>query len=53
MNTVMWENKATQANIETIRNRGITVLAGWLWQIACDVTGAGRMLEPEEIVSYT
>jgi phosphopantothenoylcysteine decarboxylase/phosphopantothenate--cysteine ligase len=52
MNTVMWESKATQANIETIRSRGITVLPVGYGKLACDVTGAGRMLEPEEIVSY-
>jgi phosphopantothenoylcysteine decarboxylase/phosphopantothenate--cysteine ligase len=52
MNTIMWENKATQANIETIRNRGITVLPVGYGKLACDTTGAGRMLEPEEIVSY-
>lgn len=52
MNTVMWESKATQANIETIRKRGITVLPVGYGKLACDVTGAGRMLEPEEIVSY-
>lgn len=52
MNTIMWENKATQANIEILRNRGITVLPVGYGKLACDTTGAGRMLEPEEIVSY-
>ena len=52
MNSVMWESKATQANIETIRNRGITVLPVGYGKLACDITGAGRMLELEEIVSY-
>ncbi|HMA65619.1 MAG: bifunctional phosphopantothenoylcysteine decarboxylase/phosphopantothenate--cysteine ligase CoaBC [Fibrobacterota bacterium] len=52
MNTIMWESKATQENISTLKRRGITVLPVGFGKLACDVTGAGRMLEPEEIVSY-
>jgi len=52
MNTVMWENKATQANIALLKERGITVLPVGFGKLACDTTGAGRMIEPEEIVSY-
>jgi len=52
MNTVMWESKATQSNISILKNRGITVLPVGFGKLACDVTGAGRMLEPEDIVSY-
>jgi phosphopantothenoylcysteine decarboxylase/phosphopantothenate--cysteine ligase len=52
MNTVMWESKATQENISTLKRRGITVLPVGFGKLACDVTGAGRMLEPEEVVSY-
>lgn len=53
MNTTMWESKANQANIEIIRERGITVLPVGYGMLACGVTGAGRMLDLEDIVSYT
>lgn len=52
MNTVMWESKATQTNIEILKNRGITVLPVGYGKLACDVTGAGRLMEIEDIVSY-
>lgn len=52
MNTVMWENKATQANIDVLKSRGCTVLPVGYGKLACDVVGAGRMIELEEIVSY-
>lgn len=51
MNQQMWSNKATQANIEIIRDRGI-ILAGPAEGIqACGESGPGRMLEPLDLVS--
>jgi len=49
MNRVMWANAATQANVETLRRRGVRVLGPGEGDQACGETGAGRMLEPAEI----
>lgn len=50
MNRQMWENPATQRNVEQLRADGITVLGPASGEQACGEVGAGRMLEPEEIV---
>jgi phosphopantothenoylcysteine decarboxylase/phosphopantothenate--cysteine ligase len=50
MNRLMWSNAATQANVELLRKRGITVLGPAAGSQACGETGAGRMVEPDEIV---
>ena len=49
MNRQMWANPATQANIETLRARGVQVLGPGEGDQACGETGAGRMLEPQDI----
>jgi phosphopantothenoylcysteine decarboxylase/phosphopantothenate--cysteine ligase len=46
MNRVMWANKATQANIETLAARGIRLLGPASGNQACGEIGAGRMWEP-------
>jgi phosphopantothenoylcysteine decarboxylase/phosphopantothenate--cysteine ligase len=46
---VMWSNPATQANVATLRQRGIRILGPGVGDQACGETGAGRMLEPLEI----
>jgi len=50
MNRVMWANAATQANVSTLRGRGVAVLGPGEGDQACGEVGAGRMLEPLEIV---
>lgn len=50
MNRVMWANAATQANVATLRSRGVLVLGPAAGDQACGETGEGRMLEPMEIV---
>ena len=50
MNRVMWANAATQANITTLRARGVAVLGPGEGDQACGEVGAGRMLEPLQIV---
>ena len=50
MNRLMWANAATQANVATLRQRGITILGPGAGDQACGETGPGRMLEPLEIV---
>ena len=49
MNRVMWAKPATQANIGTLRARGITICGPDVGDQACGETGTGRMLEPKEI----
>ena len=46
MNRVMWANKATQANIETLVARGVRILGPGSGNQACGEIGAGRMWEP-------
>jgi len=51
MNQQMWANAATQANIATLRQRGVTILGPGVGEQACGDVGAGRMLEPAEIAA--
>jgi phosphopantothenoylcysteine decarboxylase/phosphopantothenate--cysteine ligase len=51
MNRVMWANAATQANVEQLRARGIAILGPAEGDQACGEVGAGRMLEPLQIVA--
>lgn len=51
MNTAMYENIATQVNLQILRDRGITILPTGEGELACGQNGAGRMLEPHEILS--
>jgi len=50
MNRLMWANAATQANVATLRARGIAILGPGEGDQACGETGPGRMLEPAEII---
>jgi phosphopantothenoylcysteine decarboxylase/phosphopantothenate--cysteine ligase len=50
MNRIMWENPATQANLALLRHREVQVLPVGEGEQACGEVGAGRMLEPEELV---
>jgi phosphopantothenoylcysteine decarboxylase/phosphopantothenate--cysteine ligase len=49
MNVNMWEHPATQANLETLRARGVRVIEPGTGELACGMVGAGRMAEPEAI----
>ncbi|MGA7831181.1 MAG: bifunctional phosphopantothenoylcysteine decarboxylase/phosphopantothenate--cysteine ligase CoaBC [Terracidiphilus sp.] len=49
MNVHMWEHAATQANLETLRQRGVRVIEPGTGELACGMVGAGRMAEPEAI----
>jgi phosphopantothenoylcysteine decarboxylase / phosphopantothenate---cysteine ligase len=49
MNVNMWENAATQQNLETLRARGIRVLDPDEGYLACGMTGAGRLASVELI----
>ncbi len=49
MNTGMWENAATQENVQTLKKRGVHFVGPEGGYLACGDSGAGRMSEPEDI----
>jgi phosphopantothenoylcysteine decarboxylase / phosphopantothenate---cysteine ligase len=49
MNPRMWAHPATQANLETVRGRGIEIVGPDEGEAAEGEWGVGRMAEPEEI----
>ena len=49
MNTGMLDNPATQANLQTLRQRGMRIVEAQEGLLACGDVGRGRMAEPEEI----
>ena len=51
MNHVMWNNPAVQANRKTLKERGVRMLGPDHGSQACGETGAGRMLDPDEIAA--
>ena len=51
MNTGMWENPATQANVAALAARGVRVVQPGTGDLACGTSGAGRMAEPADILS--
>ena len=50
MNRQMWQNAATQRNINQLRADGVQVLGPDAGDQACGEVGAGRMLEPAVLV---
>jgi phosphopantothenoylcysteine decarboxylase/phosphopantothenate--cysteine ligase len=50
MNVHMWEHPATQANVRTLRERGVETVGPGVGSLACGYEGAGRLAEPDEIV---
>ncbi|MDP8984066.1 MAG: bifunctional phosphopantothenoylcysteine decarboxylase/phosphopantothenate--cysteine ligase CoaBC [Pseudomonadota bacterium] len=51
MNRIMWAKPATQANVETVRARGIRILGPASGGQACGEIGVGRMWEPAELAA--
>jgi phosphopantothenoylcysteine decarboxylase/phosphopantothenate--cysteine ligase len=51
MHTEMWQHPSTRANVELLRNRGVHVLDPAVGRLTGPDSGAGRLPEPEEIVS--
>jgi phosphopantothenoylcysteine decarboxylase/phosphopantothenate--cysteine ligase len=49
MNTRMWQHPATRRNIETLRERGHTIVEPEEGLLACGTVGPGRLAEPERI----
>ncbi|MFA0698315.1 flavoprotein, partial [Vibrio sp. 10N.222.49.C9] len=50
MNQQMYKNVATQENISTLQRRGMTIWGPASGEQACGDIGAGRMLEPMQLV---
>ncbi len=51
MNQQMWAHPAVQANVATLGARGVTLLGPAAGEQACGDIGAGRMLEPLDIIA--
>jgi len=51
MHTEMWEHAAVQANLATLRERGVHVLEPEAGRLAGGDVGLGRLAEPEHIVA--
>jgi len=49
MNPEMWNNQATQDNLQTLTNRGIKIIHPADGDMACGETGTGRMVEADDI----
>jgi phosphopantothenoylcysteine decarboxylase / phosphopantothenate---cysteine ligase len=50
MDSQMWENPATRANVETLRSRGATFAGPEAGRLASGRMGAGRLAEPIAVV---
>ncbi|MCX7739684.1 MAG: bifunctional phosphopantothenoylcysteine decarboxylase/phosphopantothenate--cysteine ligase CoaBC [Meiothermus sp.] len=48
----MFEHPATQANLQTLRQRGVQILGPAKGRMASGLVGLGRMLEPAEILGH-
>jgi phosphopantothenoylcysteine decarboxylase/phosphopantothenate--cysteine ligase len=51
MNVQMWEHPATQANIATLKERGVRFIEPAAGELACGMVGVGRLADPEEIAN--
>ncbi|GAB5387818.1 MAG: hypothetical protein Alpg2KO_07860 [Alphaproteobacteria bacterium] len=50
MNPVMWQAPATQANVQTLQQRGIAFIGPASGEMACGETGPGRLADIPDIV---
>jgi phosphopantothenoylcysteine decarboxylase / phosphopantothenate---cysteine ligase len=50
MNAMMWAHPATQANVATLKARGVRQIGPEAGDLACGEIGSGRMAEPMEIL---
>lgn len=53
MNVNMWNHVATQANLETLKKRGVRIVEPGTGYLACGMTGPGRLADNEAIVAAT
>ncbi len=52
MNTVMWEEPSTQANIQTLKNKKNIFIEPQAGELACKEVGMGKMEEPDAICKF-
>ena len=52
MNTAMWENAATQANVKLLKDRGVRMIGPAGGLLACGDTGSGKMPSEETLLSH-
>jgi phosphopantothenoylcysteine decarboxylase/phosphopantothenate--cysteine ligase len=52
MHTEMWQNPATQANVATLKARGISVMEPASGRLTGSDSGPGRLPETEDIVNF-
>ncbi len=52
MNAQMWAHPATQRNLKQLKQDGIQILMPGSGELACGEVGAGRMMEPAEIMRH-
>lgn len=52
MNQVMWQNSATQANLQALQSQGVHVFGPAEGSQACGEVGPGRMMEPLALVEH-
>ncbi len=50
MNVNMWEHPATQANLQTLEQRGVRIVSPGSGYLACGMIGSGRLAENDDIV---
>jgi len=51
MNVRMWDHPATQNNLQTLKDRGVTMIGPDAGDMACGEYGMGRMVDPMDIVA--
>lgn len=52
METAMWENPVTQANVAQLKERGVVIVGPEPGHLASGASGLGRMVEPEALVEH-
>ena len=52
MDAQMWSHAATQANVRTLRERGVELLGPVEGRLASGEVGAGRLMEPAELMDH-
>ena len=52
MDAGMYEHPATQANLATLRERGVTILGPVEGRMASGLIGLGRMIEPSKLLGH-
>jgi phosphopantothenoylcysteine decarboxylase/phosphopantothenate--cysteine ligase len=51
MHTEMWNHPATQANVATLRARGVSIVGPEAGNLTGEDSGVGRMVEPDSLVA--